>query len=171
MTDTSPIAFVPAKRRKPRGGLGTLILRLFGLTARQRAEYRVFWGVGCKFWFTHPDFAVRAEDAREHYRERLRIMSLDPADYVGKIEEKVNKDYWDSFDPNCGGPMADPVVVVPQQPAEPRTPAPGTMAHKRAEAVRTWHATGTYGLPSYGGHVLNRDERRELGLFDYRRGD
>ena len=114
MTDTSPIAFVPAKGRKPRGGLGTLILRLFGLTARQRAEYRVFKSLGCKFWFTHPDFAVQAEDAREHYRERLRIMGLDPADYVKKIEEKVFWDYWDSFDPNCGGPLADPVVVVPQ---------------------------------------------------------
>ena len=171
MTDTSPIAFVPAKRRKPRGGLGTLILRLFGLTYRQRAEYWVFKSLGCKFWFTHPDFAVQAEDAREHYRGRLREMGLDPANYVKKIEEEVFWDYQDSFNSNCGGPMADPVVVVPQAPAEPRAPAPGTMEHKRAEAVRTWHATGTYGLPSYGGHVLNRDERRELGLFDYRRGD
>ncbi len=43
-------------------------------------------------------------------------------------------------------------------------PPRGSAAHMRADALKTYQRTGVWGLNSYGGHVLNEKERRNLGL-------
>jgi hypothetical protein len=43
-------------------------------------------------------------------------------------------------------------------------PLRGSTAHMRAEALKTYQRTGVWGLNSYGGHILNEQERRNLGL-------
>jgi|GEM_PF-5822427 len=43
-------------------------------------------------------------------------------------------------------------------------PPRGSTAHMRADALKTYQRTGVWGLNSYGGHILNDQERRNLGL-------
>ena len=121
------------------------------------------WDLGTNYRFAGHDVEAETAAACEHYRARLRAEGLDPARYEADIESKVQLDYQRSF----GLGMYDEAVRFPARPAAPPAPARGTAAHKRAEARRTHRLHGVHGLPSYGGHILSADEKRELGITDH----
>lgn len=175
MTAKSPIEFVPPAAepgRAPRGGFLSLLgavfhpaLRVLGLDALTRAEDRALSALDGWFSYAGHDIPAEAEWCREHYRDRLRAEGLDPALYRDRIEWRVQDDFRRTFGLGMYG------FPAPAPPAPPPAPTPGTPEHKRAEATATWEATGIYGLPSYGGHILTKEERRQLGIFHHAAGD
>ena len=165
MPRTSPTASAPRHAppdQRPKGFFATLFW-LLGLDARGRAEGRALRGWNSRYRFAGNDHQAELAEARDHYNARLIAQGLDPAHYKRKILAAVEDAYDWSFDLGRYAPKPKPEGEPDLHPASPE--------YKRAEAIQTFHATGHYALPSYGGHILTKEERRQLGLFDYRLGD
>ena len=168
MPSSPPIAFVPrpaAPGHAPKRGLFGALLAMCGLDARGRAERRALRSIASRYRFRGEDPDAEMAAAWAHYDRRLVAEGLDPAHYEAPIGEAIQDTYDWSFDLGRYAPSA------PADPSEKPKPHSGSPEAKRAEAKRCFMMTGIYGLPSYGGHILTKEERRELGLVDYRLGD
>ena len=167
MPSTPPIAFVPrpaAPGHEPKRGLFGALLAMCGLDARGRAERRALRSIASRYRFRGEDPDAEMAAAWAHYDRRLVAEGLDPAHYEARIGEAIQDTYDWSFDLGRYAPRT-------YEESEKPKPRPGSPEAMRHEAEQCFMMTGIYGLPSYGGHILTKEERRELGLYDYRLGD
>jgi len=133
------------------GILSSLTALLFG-TKEQRILMR-------PFQFSSPDQSENWQLGRDHYVTLLKEAGIDPRPLKNQIDTALEIHYSCQFSTGVNAPeIRNPVRK------EKARLKPGDRDFIREEALKTFQSTGVYGLPSYGGHILTEQERREHGL-------
>ncbi|WP_299303608.1 hypothetical protein [uncultured Litoreibacter sp.] len=96
---------------------------------------------------------------QKHYADALELAGFDPASLANEIDAALQVSFDAQFQLGANAPE-----LRAQQPVEQHRLKPGDAGFIREEALRTFQATGVYGLPSYGGHILTKEERKIHGL-------
>lgn len=107
-------------------------------------------------------FSVDQDDwlaGQKHYADALTNAGFDPALFVQEIDAALRVSFDVQFQLGANAPE-----LRAQQPVEQHRLKPGDAGFIREEALRTFQATGVYGLPSFGGHILTKEERKIHGL-------
>jgi len=127
---------------------------LFFGSCEQRQIARI---LSCRYEFSGDQEDWSAGQA--HYADALTNAGFDPALFAQEIDAALRV----SFDVQFQLGANSPELRAQQQVEQPRL-KPGDAGFIREEALRTFRATGVYGLPSYGGHILTKEERKIHGL-------
>ncbi|MGD1885041.1 MAG: hypothetical protein ACFB11_22530 [Paracoccaceae bacterium] len=96
---------------------------------------------------------------QKHYADVLENAGFDPASLANEIDAALRVSFDVQFQLGANAPE-----LRAQQPVERPRLKPGDAGFIREEALRTFQSTGVYGLPSHGGHILTKEERKIHGL-------
>lgn len=110
-------------------------------------------------------YEIQYDEAYAFYERLLIENGFDPVESPMDIDGAVAWSYNEQY-----RVFDEYVAAVAAQRAQWRDsgapgPIPGSDAHMRQEAEKTFAATGVYGLPNSGGYVLTKADKERLGLL------